>query len=165
VKPRGKLARIETLEEQAQRRLIQVEAVKVAVTERAMMGVSSEDRAALYEHLDAQEAGSAWFAEVCRASRALEGPPIGHPAGESTRAWLQALDDTPEGQDDPIPPAGAVAYLSLEAARCDTMLEYVYGVSFPDGVSLPAAQAAARWSAAWWRYEAAYARQLGEAAA
>lgn len=116
MKPRGKLARIETLEEQAQQRLTHVEAMKAAVTERAMIGISSEDRAALYEHLDAQEAGGPWFAEVCRASKALEGPPVEHLAGEVTRVWLRALDNTPEGQDDPIPPAGSVAYLSLEAA-------------------------------------------------
>jgi hypothetical protein len=30
----------------------------------------------------------------------------------------------------------------------------------PDGVTLEAAQTAARWSAAWWRYEAAVCREL-----
>ena len=32
----------------------------------------------------------------------------------------------------------------------------------PDGVSLEAVQTAARWSAAGWRYEAAFALELGE---
>ena len=58
----------------------------------------------------------------------------------------------------PLPPPGAAAYFEREAARCDTVKTDAAGKVPPDGASLEAVQAAARWSAAGWRYEAAFAQ-------
>ena len=62
----------------------------------------------------------------------------------------------------PLPPPGTAAYFEREAARCDTVKTDAPGEVLPDGVSLEAVQTAARWSAALWRYEAAFALELGK---
>ena len=97
------------------------------------------------------------------ARQTLEGAPLEDPAGEATRAWGQATEDTPDGVPYPLPPVGAAAYFEREAARCDRVKTDAPGEALPDGVSLEVVQTVARWSAAGWRYEAAYALELGEA--
>ncbi|WP_407569108.1 hypothetical protein [Deinococcus altitudinis] len=118
------------------------------------------DWAALFEHLEAEEAGGAWWAEVCRAGAALHGEPLEDPAGEAAQAWLRLLEDVPDGQPYPLPPVGAAAYFEREAGQCDAVKEGAAVEVLPEGVGLEAAQTAARWSAAWWRYEAACARAM-----
>jgi hypothetical protein len=159
-KARGTLARLEALEDRERGRAAAVETAKEDAAARALEALAPADRAALFEHLDAQEAGGAWWAEVCRASAALEGPPLEDPAGEAARAWGRAAEDTPDGLPYPLPPDGAAAYFEREAAHCDTVKEGAALEALPDGVTLEAAQTAARWSAAWWRYEAAVCREL-----
>ena len=161
-KARGTVARLEALEDREHSRVAAVEDLKAEQWTRAALRLSGTDRAALHEHLAAQEAGGAWWAEVCRAAEVLHGQPLEDPAGEAARAWSEALADTPEGALYPLPPLGAAAYFEREAARCDTVKEDAPGVPLPEGVNLEAVQAVARWSAAWWRYEAAYALLLGE---
>jgi len=162
-KPRGTLARLEALEAAERERVAAIEAVKEEQAARALEALAHADRAALYEHLDAQEAGGTWWAEVCRAADALQGPPLEDPAGEAARAWGWSLDDTPDGVPYPLPPVGAAGYFEREAARCDTVKEDAAGGVLPEGVGLKAVQTAARWSAAWWRYEAACTRAMLEA--
>ncbi|MGY2895446.1 hypothetical protein [Deinococcus sp. UYEF24] len=164
-KARGTVARLEALEDRERERVAAVEAVKEEHAARALEDLEAADLSALYEHLDAQEAGGAWWAEVCRAGDALQGPPLEAPAGEVSRAWLRLLEDVPDGQPYPLPPAGAAAYFEREAGQCDAVKEGAAREALPEGVGLEAAQTAARWSAAWWRYEAACARaMLGTAA-
>ena len=158
----GTAVRLARLEDRDRVRVAAVEEQKTAQWERAALRLSATDRAALFEHLDAQEAGGPWWAEVCRASAALEGQPLDDPASETARAWSDAVEDTPEGVPYTRPPAGAAAYFEREAARCETVKADAPGEVLPDGVSLEAVQAAARWSAALWRYEAAFALELGE---
>ena len=158
----GKASRLAALEDRSRARVAQVEEAKAEQWTRAAQRLPAADRAALHEHLDAQDAGGAWWAEVCRASAALEGSPLEDPAGEAARAWGQATGDTPEGMPYTLPPVGAAAYFEREAARCDTVKTDAPGEVLPDGVSLEAVQTAARWSAAGWRYEAAFALELGE---
>jgi hypothetical protein len=163
MKARGTLARLEALEAAERERVATVETAKEDTAAWAAERLAPADRATLFEHLDAEEAGGAWWAEVCRASSALDGPPLEDPVGEAARAWGEATGGTPEGVPYPLPPAGAAAYFEREAARCDTVKEDAPGEVLPEGVSVEAAQTAARWSAAWWRYEAAFALQLLEA--
>lgn len=154
----SKAARMAALEDRSRARVAAVEEAKAEQWTQAAQRLPAADRAALYEHLDAQEAGGAWWAEVCRVWSALEGPPLEDPAGEAARAWGQATEDTPDGVPYPLPPPGAAAYFEREAARCDTVKSDAVGEVLPDGMSLEAVQAAARWSAAMWRYEAAFAQ-------
>ena len=158
----GAAVRLARLEDRDRARVAAVEEQKTAQWERAALRLSAPDRAVLFEHLDAQEAGGPWWAAVCQASTALEGAPLDDPAGEAARAWSDAVEDTPEGVPYTRPPVGAAAYFEREAARCDTVKADAPGEVLPDGVSLEAVQAAARWSAALWRYEAAFALELGE---
>ena len=150
------------LEDRSRARAVAVEAAKEEQWTQAAQRLPAADRAALYEHLDAQE-GGAWWAEVCRVWSALEGAPLEDLAGEAARAWKQAMEDTPDGVPYALPPPGAAAYFEREATRCDTVKTDAPGEVLPDGVSLEAVQTAARWSAAGWRYEAAFALELGEA--
>ena len=150
------------LEDRSRARVAAVEEAKAEQWTRAAQRLPAADRAALHEHLDAQEAGGAWWAEVYRVWTALEGPPLEDPAGEAARAWGQATEDTPAGVPYTQPPVGAAAYFEREATRCDAVKTDAAGEVLPDGVSLEAAQTAARWSAAMWRYEAAFALELGE---
>lgn len=159
---RGTLARLGALEDRARARVAAVKAAKEETAMRAADRLTPADLATMYEHLDAQEAGGEWWAEVCRTLAALEGPPLEDPAGEAARAWGQATEDTPEGVPYPLPPAGAVAYFEREAARCDLVKADAPGIPLTDGLKLEAVQAAARWSAAGWRFEAAFAREVGE---
>ena len=158
----GKLARLGVLEGQRRVRVAQVEEAKAGQWTRAAQRLPAADRAALHEHLDAEDAGGAWWAEVYRVWSALEGPPLDDPAGAAARAWGQATEDTPEGVPYPLPPVGAAAYFEREAYRCDTVKTDAAGEVLPDGVSLEAVQTAARWSAAMCRFEAAFALELGE---
>ena len=158
----SKAARMAALEDRSRARAVAVEEAKEKQWTRAAQRLPAADRAALYEHLDAQDAGGAWWAEVCRVSSALAGLPLEDPAGEAARAWGQATEDTPEGVPYPRPPVGAVAYFEREAARCDAVETDAAGEVLPDGMSLEAVQTAAHWSAAGWRYEAAFALELGE---
>ena len=159
----GKASRLAALEDRSRARVAEVEEAKAEQWTRAARRLPAADRAALHEYLDAQDAGGAWWAEVYRASAALEGSPLEDPAGEAARVWKQATEDTPDGVPYPLPPVGAAAYFEREAARCDTVKTDAPGEDLPDGVSLGAVQGAARWSAAGWRYEAAFAQELGEA--
>ena len=161
-KARGTLARLEALEAAERERIAADVAVKEGLTERALSRLSRADRAAVREHLDAQEAGGAWWAEVCRAADALTGQPLEDLAGEAARTWWQKLEDTPDGVPYDLAPAGAAVYFEREAARCDTVKEDAPGEALPEGVSLEAVQTAARWSAGWWRYTAVYALEMGE---
>ena len=161
-KARGTLARLEALEAAERDRVAADVAVKEGWTERALSRLSPADRAAVHEQMDAQEAGTAWWAELCRVSVILEGQPLEDPAGEAARAWSEALGDIPDGVPYPMPPAGAAAYFEREAGRCDAVKEAAPGEVLPDGVSLKAVQTVARWSAGWWRYDAAYALVMGE---
>ena len=163
MKARGTLARLEALEAAGRERVAAVEAVKEDTAMWAAERLSPADRAALFEHLDAEETGGPWWAEVCRASCALDGPPLEDPVGAAARAWGEATGGTPDGVPYPLPPPGAAAYFEREAARCDTVKKGASGEVLPEGVSVEAAQTAARWSAAWWRYEAAFAAQLLDA--
>ena len=158
----SKAARMAALEDRSRVRVAAVEEEKTEQWTRAAQRLPAADRAALFEHLDAQEAGGAWWAEVCRAVAALAGAPLEDPAGAAARAWCQATEDTPDGVPYIRPPVGAAAYFEREAARCDTVKADAPGLTLPDGVSLDAAQTAARWSAALWRYEAAFALELGK---
>ena len=158
----SKAARMAALEDRSRARVAAVEEAKAEQWERAALRLPATDRAALHEHLDAEDAGGAWWAEVYRVWGALEGPPLEDPAGETARAWGQATEDTPEGVPYTLPPVGAAAYFEREATRCDTVKTDAAGEVLPDGVSLEAVQTAARWSAALWRYEAAFALELGE---
>ncbi|WP_424951018.1 hypothetical protein [Deinococcus sp.] len=164
-KPRGTVARLEALEDRERERVAAVEAVKEEQAARALEALEAADMAALYEHLDAQEAGGAWWAEVCRAGDALHGGPLEDSAGEAARAWVRLLEDVPDGQPYPLPPVGAAAYFEREAGQCDAVKEGAAVEVLPEGVGLEAAQTAARWSAAWWRYEAACARAMPGAVA
>ena len=159
----GKASRLAALEDRSRARVAAVEEAKAEQWTRAAQRLPASDRAALHEHLDAQDAGGAWWAEVCRAADALAGLPLEDPAGEAARVWKQATEDTPDGVPYPLPPPGTAAYFEREAARCDTVKTDAPGEVLPDGVSLEAVQTAARWSAALWRYEAAFALELGEA--
>ena len=103
MKARGTLARLEALEAAERARVAAVEEVKEDTAMWAAERLAPADRAALFEHLDAQEAGGAWWAEVCRASSALEGPPLEDPAGEAARAWGEAAGNTLEGVPYPLP--------------------------------------------------------------
>jgi hypothetical protein len=171
-KARGTLARLEALEDRERDRAAAVETVKEDAAARALETLAPADRAALFEHLDAQEAGGAWWAEVCRATAALEGPPLEgpplegppleDPAGEAARAWEELTIYTPAGVAYPLPPMGAAAYFEREAARCDTVKKDAAGLPLPDSLWLEAVQTAARWSAAMWRFEAVFALELGE---
>ena len=158
MKARGTLARLEALETAERARAVGVEAAKEEQWTRAAQRLPAADRAALHEHLDAEDAGGAWWAEVCRTVNTLKGSPLEDPAGEAARVWKQATEDTPDGVPYPLPPVGAAAYFEREAARCDTVKADAPGEALPDGVSLEAVQTAARWSAALWRYEAAFAQ-------
>ena len=144
----GKLARLGVLEDRSRARVAQVEEAKAGQWTRAAQRLPAADRAALHEYLDAEDAGGAWWAEVCGVWSALEGAPLDDPAGEAARAWGQATEDTPDGVLYTLPPPGAAAYFEREAARCDTVKTDAPGQVLPDGVSLEAVQAAARWSAA-----------------
>ncbi|WP_407569628.1 hypothetical protein [Deinococcus altitudinis] len=158
----GTAARLARLEDRDRVRVAAVEDAKAEQWKRAVLRLPDTDRAALHEHLDVLEAGGAWWAEVCRAAAALEGPPLEDPAGEAARAWSEAVEGTPEGVTYTRPPVGAVAYFEREAARCDAVKADARGEVLPDGVSLEAVQTVARWFGAWWRYEAAFALELGE---
>ena len=160
---RSKLTRLEALETAERARVAADVAAKEEQAGRAIERLSPADRAAVYEHLDVQDAGGAWWAEVCRAADALAGLPLEDPAGEAARAWWQILEDTPDGAPYPLPPVGAAAYFEREAARCDAVKTDAPGEVLPDGVSLEAVQTAARWSAGWWLYQAAYALGMDEA--
>ena len=158
----GTAACLARLEDRDRVRVAAVEEEKTEQWTRAAQRLRAADRAALFEHLDAQEAGGAWWAEVCRALAALEGAPLEDPVGEAARAWCQAMEDTPEGVPYTRPPVGAAAYFEREAARCNTVKTDAPGLTLPDGLTLEAVQTAARWSAALWRYEAAFALELGK---
>ena len=153
----GKVARMAALEDRSWARVAAVEEAKAEQWTRAAQRLPAADRAALHEYLDAEDAGGSWWAEVYRAADALAGLPLEDPAGEAARAWKQAIEDTPDGVPYPLPPPGAAAYFEREAARCDTVKTDAPGEVLPDGASLEAVQTAARWSAAGWRYEAAFA--------
>ena len=158
----GKLARLGVLEGQRRVRVAQVEEAKAGQWTRAAQRLPAADRAALHEYLDAEDAGGAWWAEVCRVWSALEGPPLEDPAGEAALAWQETAATAPEGVPYPCPPAGAAAYFEREAARCDAVKTDAPGEVLPDGVNLEAVQTVARWFAAWWRFEAALVLELGE---
>ena len=158
----SKASRLAALEDRSRARVAAVEEAKAEQWTRAAQRLPAADRTALHEHLDAEDAGGAWWAEVLRVWTALEGPPLEDPAGEAARAWGQAMEDTPDGVRYPLPPPGAAAYFEREAARCDAVKSDAAGEVLPGGVSLEAVQTAARWSAAGWRYEAAFALELGE---
>ena len=162
MKGRGTLARLEALEAAERARVAAVEEVKAEQWMRAALRLSLADRATLHEHLDALDAGREAWAEVCRAAQALHGEPLEDLAGEAARAWCQALEDTLAGVPYPLPPPGAAAYCEREAARCEAERLNLAGHAWPDGVTLEALDTAARWSAVWWRYEAAYALELSE---
>ena len=159
---RGTLARLGALEDRARVRIAAVEDQKVSQAERAVKRMAPADRAAISEHLDGYETRSEWWVEVCRATAALEGPPLEDLAGEAARAWEEAALNAPEGVPYPLPPVGAAAYFEREAARCDTVKTDAPSLPLPDGLTLEAVQTAARWSAAGWRFEAALALELGE---
>ena len=158
----SKASRLAALEDRSRARGAEVEEAKAEQWTRAAQRLPAADRAALHEHLDAQEAGEAWWAEVYRVWSTLEGALLEDPAGEAARAWGQATEDTPDGVPYALPPSGAAAYFEREATRCDTVKTDAAGEVLLDGVSLGAVQAVARWSAAGWRYEAAFALELGE---
>ena len=75
----------------------------------------------------------------------------------ATRDWSEVAGDTPEGLPYTRPPVGGAAYFECEAGRCATVEAKVAGK-----VLLEAVQTAGRWSAALWRYEEAFAMELGE---
>ena len=158
----GTAARLARLEDRDRVRVAAVEEAKAEQWTRAAQRLPAADRAALHEHLDAEDAGGAWWAEVCRTVNTLKGSPLEDPAGEAARAWEEATVNTPAGVPYPRPPVGAAAYFAREAARCDAVKAEAPGEVLPDGVSLDAVQTVARWFAAWWRFEAAFALELGE---
>jgi len=158
----GQGVRLARLEDRDRVRVAAVEEEKTEQWKRAALRLPAVDRAALQEHLDAQEAGGVRWAEICRATVALEGVPLEDPAGEAARAWSGVTGATPEGVPYPRPPVGTAAYFEREAARCDTVKAEALGEVLPEEVCLDAVQTSARWCAAWWRYEAALALELGE---
>ena len=158
----GTAARLARLEDRDRARVAAVEGRKVSQSERAARRLAPADRAAIFEELDAYEAGGPWWAEVCRATAALTGAPLEDPAGAAALAWQETAATAPEGVPYPCPPAGAAAYFEREAARCDAVKTDALGEVLPDGVSLEAVQTVARWFAAWWRFEAALSLELGE---
>ena len=60
----GKLARLGVLEGQQRARVAAVEEAKAEQWERAALRLPAADRAARQEHLDAEDAGGLWWAEV-----------------------------------------------------------------------------------------------------
>lgn len=160
---RGAQARLEALEAAERDRVAADVEVKEEWTRRAMARLTPADLDALYEQLDAMEAGTAWWAEICRASATLASVPLEDPAGKATRAWSEALGGIPDGVPFPKPPAGAAAYFRREAARCDTVRANAAGLPLPDDVSLEALQTATLWSGALYRYHVELSLELGEA--
>lgn len=125
--PRGKLARLEALEDRARERAEAVEAAKDEQTRRALGLLRSEDLDALRERMDA---GRARCEEIRHAARALEGPLSTHPAKEEAWAWALLLEDLPDGVPYPLPadPSGFAGYFEEEAGRCAELLARVLGV-------------------------------------
>jgi len=160
VKARSNLLRLEALEAAERERVAADVAIKEERATRAIGRLSPADRTAVHEYLDAQEEGSEWWEEVCKVGDAVSGLPVEDPVGEAARAWWETLEDIPDGVPHPLPPIGAAAYFEREAARCDLAAEQAPKEVLPDSVSLEAVQTAARWSAGWWRYQAAYALEL-----
>lgn len=146
---RGTVARLAALEQRERERVAQVETRKEQQSTQAVQRLAPADRAAVFELMDADPA---WVARIKRVWEVVQADPL--PDGDAVRAWWDAVEDSPEGAPYPAAPAGAVQYCEAEAARCDAAKREALepGAILPDGVSLPAFEACARWAAGLWRY-------------
>lgn len=152
MKARGKLSRLEALEERERSRVAAVEAAKVDQRGRAADLMAPADRLTLDEWLAVAQAGGERWDHMQRVMTQAEGEHL--PGSETAHAWDAALTDCPDGVPYPTPPAGAATQLRAEVDRAEAVA-YLPGVD-------PDLGTAAAWVVAWWRYVAAVAQVIGE---
>lgn len=159
---RGKLARLEALEEAHVARLAEVQAENWAHLQAAESRLSATDRAAWKDSLAVLEQGQdpECLDRMRQACAHLPAAlPVDHPAKEAAERWADRALNVPEGAPLLSPPAERVAeflaYFEACAAYCDAV-----AVQLPLS---PDVQRLARWGAALWRFEAALCRVLGRA--
>ena len=162
MKPRGTLARLSILEEQARQRAAQVEARKEQQIEAAFSRLSEADLDTLRDWEQARETGGAAWEAACHADEALD-LPSDHPAKDAVEEWARALYVTPDGTPYPTAaePEVFAGYFEDRARRGDELrLSLDAGAALPDGVDRAAAVRVVGWYVATCRYDAAMCQAL-----
>lgn len=154
--PRGKLARLETLEaEQAAR----IEAAKLdtgAKIRAALARLSEIDLAAYRDAAAVSETDpDLWNSLLARCAHVEDEAHVRHPAKEEAEAWAEVAFEDRDGVRIPCParPADFAQYFEACAAWCDELAECV-------PIS-PDVHRVARWGGALWRLHAAVCRVAG----